>query len=234
MRRTGVISLTCLLLGLAVAGCNDDGRTLAPARPDQNASISTTAAPTTTVVPDLGAVDGGDPGDSTTTVAAAALGPTTLVGSIAGDGVVDAGTVVAPWRDGAAIDARYTCDGDNVSPPLSWSPAPAGTREIAVTMADEQAPTFVHWAVAGLTPDTVTLDEGEVPAGAVEGVNGAGGTGYTGPCPPEGQTHTYVITVHFLDSDTELGDGADGADLLVAIDAATLTSTEVTGTYAKA
>ena len=241
MRRTGVISLTSLVLvaGIAAAGCNHDGRTLAPARPDQNASISTTAAPTTTVVPELGGLDGStavDPNATTTTSGiggVASIVPTTLIGSIEGDGVIDAGSVLAPWRDGAAIDSRHTCDGANVSPPLSWSAAPAGTREIAITMSDEQAPTFVHWAIAGLSPDTVTIDEAEIPAGAIQAVNGAGGTGYTGPCPPQGQTHTYVITVHFLDSETELSDGADGADFVLAVDAATLASAEVTGTFAR-
>ena len=233
MRRTGVISLTCILLGVAVAGCNHDGRSLAPARPDQNASISTTAAPTTTAVPDLGGLDGGDPGDSTTAIGGAPISATTSVASIEGDGVVAAGSVIAPWRDGAAIDARYTCDEANVSPPLSWSAAPDGTRQIAITMADEQAPTFVHWAIAGLGPDTVTLDEGEIPADAIESVNGAGGTGYTGPCPPQGQAHTYVITVHFMDGDVELGNGAEGADLLLAINANTLASAEVTGTFTR-
>jgi Raf kinase inhibitor-like YbhB/YbcL family protein len=234
VRRTGVISLTCVLLGLAVAGCNHDGRTLAPPRPDQNASISTTAAPTTTAVPDFGGLDGGDPGDSTTTIGGAPISATTAVASLEGEGVIAAGSVTAPWRDGAAIDARYTCAGADVSPPLTWSPAPDGTRQIAVTMADEQAPTFVHWAMAGLAPDTVTLTEGQIPAGAIESVNGAGGTGYTGPCPPQGQPHTYVITVHFLDGDIELGNGAAGADLLLAINANTLASAEVTGTFSRA
>lgn len=231
MRRTGVISLTCLALAVVVAGCNDDGRTLRPARPDQNASISTTAAPTTTLGGDFGSIDGGgfstapaSPDGSATT--------TTSDGAQVDDDTDD--TVTAPWRDGAAIDARYTCSDDDVSPPLSWSAAPAGTTEIAITMTDEQAPTFVHWAVAGITPSTTAIQEGQVPPGAIQAVNGSGKIGYTGPCPPQPESHTYVITVHFLGSQIELGDGADGQDMLLAIDASTLSSAQVTGTFARA
>ena len=232
MRRTGVISLTCLALAVAVAGCNHDGRTLRPPRADQTESISTTAAPTTSVVSELGGVGdattvpGGIVGSATTTSALAA----TVGGATSGD----TGSVTAPWRDGAAIDPRATCDGANVSPALSWSAAPPGTTEIAITMADEQAPTFVHWAIAGIVPDTTSIAEGEVPNGAIQGLNGSGTAGYTGPCPPPGQTHTYVITVHFLGSQIELGDGAAGADMFLAVDAATLSTARVTGTYARA
>ncbi len=102
-----------------------------------------------------------------------------------------------------------------------------------MTLSDEQAPTFVHWAIAGLDPDTTSIEEGQVPVGAIQATNGGNEVGYTGPCPPQGQTHTYVLTVHFLDSQIELGDGAAGADMLTAIDAATLESAQVTGTFAR-
>ncbi|MFT3855823.1 MAG: YbhB/YbcL family Raf kinase inhibitor-like protein [Ilumatobacteraceae bacterium] len=231
MRRTGAISLTCLALAVVAGGCNHDGRTLRPAGPDQNASISTTAAPTTTLGGDFSSIDGG--GLSTTSPNGSAT-TTTSAGAPVDGATVDDGTVTAPWRDGAAIDARYTCSGDDVSPPLSWSAAPAGTTEIAITMADEQASTFVHWAVAGIEPGTTAIQEGLVPPGAIQAVNGSGQIGYTGPCPPQSETHTYVITVHYLGSQIELGDGAAGEDMLLAIDAATLSSAQVTGTFARA
>jgi hypothetical protein len=234
-----VISLTCLVLGaFALVACNDDGRTLRPARPDQNASISTTSSPTT-VTPELigdgspsSEVDGITP-STTASDGGSALGSIVPTSTVAVGSVVAPSTVLAPWREGAAIDARYTCSGVDVSPPLSWSPAPAGTAEIAITMTDAQAPTFVHWVIAGLGSDATTIDEGEAPVGVVQAVNGAGGTGYTGPCPPQGETHTYRITVHFLDSQTELGDGADAEDLLAVIDAATITEASVTGTFSR-
>ena len=72
-----------------------------------------------------------------------------------------------------------------------------------------------------------------MPDGAIQALNGSGGKGYTGPCPPEGQTHTYVLTVHYLGDQIELGDGAQGADLLAAIDAATIADAQVTGTFSR-
>lgn len=204
---------------VAAAGCNHDGRSLRPARPDQNVTISTTAAPTTVLPPDFGTASDGSVGAGVT--------PSASESGVPLEGV----TVVAPWRDGAPIDARFTCSGDNVSPPLSWSAVPAGTTEIAITMTDQQAPSFVHWAVAGIDPTVTSIGEGELPTGAVQATNGNGATGYTGPCPPAPESHTYVITVHFLDSQTELGDGAAGTDMMLAIEAATFDSAQVTGTF---
>jgi len=139
-------------------------------------------------------------------------------------------SAIAPWRQGAPIDARFTCVGANVSPPMSWSAAPAGTVEIAITMSDDQAPSFVHWAIAGIDPGATSIAEGAVPAGAIQGINGSGRTGYSGPCPPSGQTHTYQLAIHFLGSQIELGDGAAGADMVLAINAATIARAVVTGT----
>ena len=223
MRRTGVLSLTCVVAALIGAGCNHDGRSLRPARADQDQTISTTAAPST---PGSDVVGAGE-------IASTSLGGVLAGASTTTTTVASAASLLAPWRDGAAIDARYTCSGLNVSPPLSWSPAPADTVEIAVTLSDEQAPGFVHWAIAGLDPDTTSIEEGQVPVGAIQATNGNNKIGYTGPCPPQGDTHTYVLTVHFLDSQIEVGDGAAGADMLTAIDAATTSSAAVTGTFAR-
>lgn len=219
MRR--ITLLTAALVGAMVAAsCQHDGRTLRPARPDQTASISTTAAPTTTF-PSFDTAPTLDLGDDT-----------------AGTGLTlpaDAPLVVtAPWRDGAPIDARYTCDGPNVAPPLSWSAAPAGTAEIAITLTDDDAPGYVHWVIAGLGAQTIAIAEDFVPLGAVEAANGAGGLGYTGPCPPAGSTHTYRFTVHYLGQASGLDDGAPGADMSARIEELTIASTEVTGTFSRA
>jgi Raf kinase inhibitor-like YbhB/YbcL family protein len=222
VRRTGLITAACVTAALIGAGCNHDGRTLRPATPDQNQSISTTVAPTS-LGTDVVGID-----SIPTTSLGGVLAPTTTL-----DGTTAAAGVLAPWRDGAAIDARYTCSGLNVSPPLSWTPAPAGTIEIAITLSDDQNPGFVHWAIAGIGPGVNAIAEGQVPDGAIQATNGSGATGYTGPCPPQGQTHTYVLTVHFLNTQIELGNGAAGADMVAAIDAATTESAQVTGTFAK-
>lgn len=196
----GVATAACLL-----TACNDDGRELRPATPDQTGSVSTTSSPATTLPV---------PGVFDTTPGEASVTPPSLV---------------APFAEGAPIPARYTCTGENLSPALSWTGAPPETVEIAVSMIDLDAPGYVHWAMSGIDPLATSLGEGIVPEFAITSTNGAGTPGYTGPCPPAGQSHTYEITVHFLLQQTELADGGPGADLLAFIDGATLSSTSVTG-----
>jgi Raf kinase inhibitor-like YbhB/YbcL family protein len=91
------------------------------------------------------------------------------------------------FSNGGTIPARYTCDGANVSPALRWTAPPRGTRYLALTVFDPDAPNggFLHWHIARL-PATSR----ELPAGSkLGGVNGAGERGYTGPCPPSGRHH---------------------------------------------
>jgi Raf kinase inhibitor-like YbhB/YbcL family protein len=209
--RAASLLIVAALVPVAAA-CNDDGRTLRPARDDQVGSVSTLAPVTDPTLPDeIGVVS--------TTVA-----PSSPVESL---------FVTSSFVEGGPIDPRHTCQGENVSPVLNWSPAPDGTVEIAITMVDLDAPSFVHWAIAGLDPLSTSLGEGVVPEFAMQGINGTGQAGYTGPCPPTGETHSYRITVHFLSEQTELGDGAPGADLIASIEAATLASAMTTGTYSQ-
>ena len=204
MRR--IVLLTSLsLLTVVGASCRSDGRTLREPRPDQNQSISTSSSPA--VVDD----------------------PTASFGSLLPP--EDYLTVTAPWLDFGTVPAKYTCDGENVSPALSWSPAPEGTVEIAITLEDLDAPDYVHWVIAGLGADTIALDEDTVPLGAVEATNGAGSIGYTGPCPQAGGTHTYRITVHYLSTAVDLDDGSLGADMIARISQNEIGAAVVDGTY---
>ena len=215
MRRIAVMTSLFAVATLMAAGCNSDGRTLRPAQPGQNASVSTTSA--VPLVDDTLA-----PFPELETVAPVTLAP--LIGAL---------DVTAPWADGGAIDARFTCNGANIAPGLSWSVAPAGTAEIAITVADSDAPSFVHWAMAGISPDVTTLAEGVIPPGAIQSTNTSGQLGYTGPCPPAGTTHTYYVTVHYLDQQLDLADGVAGQDLRLAIDTATAASASTSGTYSQ-
>jgi Raf kinase inhibitor-like YbhB/YbcL family protein len=203
------------------AACRHDGRNLRPPTADQNASISTLPASSTTA----GFSDGGTLDSSLTDDTNPDL---TVDGTLPAS---DELTITAPWTDGGSIAAKYTCDGSNLSPALSWTAAPDGTKAIAVTLADLDAPNFVHWVVAGLAPTEVGLDEDTVPVGVVEATNGAGSVGYTGPCPPAGSTHHYLLKVHYLGDVVNLTDGATAKEMLDAINAAELASAEVTGTY---
>lgn len=218
MRRVALLSSSFALIAL-VASCNDDGRTLREPKPDQTQSISTLAPVTDAVV---------DPANTDAPVFTlpASTGPTLP----ASDPVYE---LTAPWVDGFDIPAEFTCDGANESPSLTWSAAPEGTVEIAVTMFDLDQPSFAHWAVAGIEPVVPGLGAGEVPLGAVQATNGIGDLGYTGPCPPAGSTHTYEVTVHYLGERTELDDGAGRDEFIDGITAAEIASATVTGRYTR-
>ena len=136
---------------------------------------------------------------------------------------------------GAEIPTRYTCDGDDVSPPLAWSDAPAGTRSLALVVDDPDAPggTFTHWLAWGLKPDAGRLEEGQAPA--VEGRNGFGKTGYRGPCPPPGHgAHRYFFRLHAVDAELDLAPGAGKDELERLIGEHELAIAELMGTYERA
>jgi Raf kinase inhibitor-like YbhB/YbcL family protein len=102
------------------------------------------------------------------------------------------------FPEGQGIPKRFTCDGDNVSPPLAWSGAPAGTKAFALVVDDPDAPggLFTHWIVFNLPAATRSLPEGVKPA-ADQGTNDFGKAGYGGPCPPKGR-HRYVFHLYAL------------------------------------
>jgi Raf kinase inhibitor-like YbhB/YbcL family protein len=129
------------------------------------------------------------------------------------------------FADGGTIPKRYSCDGEEVSPPLRWTGVPADARELALVVDDPDAPGggFVHWVLFKLARDLAGLGENAVPAGAREAKNSAGRSGWSGPCPPPGDApHHYRFTLYALRSPLSEKDGADADAVLSAIqDAAT-------------
>jgi len=136
-------------------------------------------------------------------------------------------------RDQAPVPVRYTCDGDDVSPPLAWTGLPADTAEIAIVVDDPDAPrgTFVHWVVFHIDPAVAALDEAAVPAGARQAKNSSGDPAYDGPCPPGGSTHDYRFTVYALGSTIDEADGASADDAIAAIEDAAIARGRLTATY---
>ncbi len=131
------------------------------------------------------------------------------------------------------IPPRYTCDGEGVSPPLSWSNVPDSTRSVAILVDDPDAPDgpFTHWLVTDLPPTARTLAEGGVlPREASTGKTDAGNTSYYGPCPTHGR-HRYRFHVYALD--TTIGRAASREDFLSAIDGHVIDDGELVGTYQK-
>lgn len=128
---------------------------------------------------------------------------------------------------GAAIPVRYTCKGDNLSPPLQWSAPPSGTAELALVVDDPDAPggTFVHWVMAGIPASQTGLAENAVPPGAQEARE------YTGPCPPSGPAHHYRFTLYALGRSPGIERGADPRQAIVAIQAAATAQGQLVGTF---
>lgn len=149
----------------------------------------------------------------------------------------------ASFAHEAGIPAKFTCQGDDVSPPLSWSGAPAGTRSFALVVDDPDAPdprapktTWVHWVLYNLPADTTALAEGvpapALPSGTREGVNDWKRTGYNGPCPPVGR-HRYFYKLFALDVVLpELG-RATKKQLEDAMRGHVLAEAQLVGTYEK-
>lgn len=144
-------------------------------------------------------------------------------------------TVRSPaFRDGRPIPARFTCDGDGLSPPLAWDSVPDDAAALALVVDDPDAPrrTFVHWVVLDMPAETTGLDTDGLPAGAVQARNSAGHASYFGPCPPSG-THHYRFTVYALSQRTGLRDGAELDRALRAVESTATAQGRLVGTYAR-
>jgi Raf kinase inhibitor-like YbhB/YbcL family protein len=126
-------------------------------------------------------------------------------GEKAGEPLPAAGRAIAlespVLSDGGTIPKRYTCDGEGISPPLSWSGVPPRARELTLVVEDPDAGRFVHWTVLRIAPTVERLDEGRAPRGALETHNSFGDPGWGAPCPPEGdEPHRYVFALYATDA----------------------------------
>ena len=136
------------------------------------------------------------------------------------------------------IPVNHTCDGNNVSPPLQWSGAPAGTKSLALIVDDPDAPmgTWVHWVLFNLPANTTDLAEdvpkGQyLPNGARQGLNDFRHLGYGGPCPPPGKPHRYFFKLYALSATLDLKPGATKKELERAMEKLVLAQGQLMGTY---
>lgn len=134
----------------------------------------------------------------------------------------------------SGIPALFTCDGPNISPPLSWRGMPPDTKSLALIVDDPDAPRgdWVHWVVFNIPPKISNLDQDHrnLPSGSVQGVNDFGRREYGGPCPPGGE-HRYFFKLYALDAVMDLKPGASKTDLLAAMDGHILSKAELVGRY---
>jgi Raf kinase inhibitor-like YbhB/YbcL family protein len=210
-RRSRAIRVAIVGAALAVlAACSNDGRYMRPPRDDQNGSVISIPVPTEAPVGfDTAVID---------------------------EGPVFA--VSAPWIEGGAIPESYTCRGGDAAPVISWSGAPESTASFAVVFIDITSTTadtvgFVHSVVYNIDPAFASLDLAAPPVGAVAApsdfsTEGNEVTAWRGPCPPVGQTHSYVLELHALDQMLEPLDGLSANEVVEAIDAATIVTASLT------
>lgn len=135
------------------------------------------------------------------------------------------------------IPPKYTCDGEDISPPLAWDDIPAGTKSISLISDDPDAPvgTWVHWVMWNIPADKKGLAENVSPDesladGSMQGITDFKRPGYGGPCPPSG-THRYYFKVYALDTNLELGKTTTKKDLLKAMEGHILAQGQLMGKY---
>ncbi len=145
--------------------------------------------------------------------------------------------ISSAFNDGDMIPKVYTCDGEDVSPPLEWHSVPDGAKSMAIICDDPDAPvgTWVHWVYYDLPTEPEHLPENVAPKehpvnGGVQGINDFRKVGYGGPCPPGG-THRYYFKIYALNTMLDLSPGATKAQLLKAMEGHVLGQAQLMGTY---
>jgi Raf kinase inhibitor-like YbhB/YbcL family protein len=143
------------------------------------------------------------------------------------------------FEQGGMIPKKYTCDGEDISPQLSWSDIPSNTKSIALINDDPDAPagTWVHWVIYNIPggekglPEAVPVKK-NLDNGAVQGKNDFGNIGYGGPCPPGG-THRYYFKLYALDTALSLQGDVTKGQLLEAMKGHILAEGQLMGKYSR-
>jgi len=141
------------------------------------------------------------------------------------------------FKEDGIIPAKYTCDGDNISPPLNWQQVPQGVKSFALISDDPDAPIgiWIHWVMWNIPAEANGLPEAvptspQLPDGSKQGVTSSRSHGYHGPCPPSG-THRYYFKVYALDTMLDLPDSSTKQNLLEAMKGHILAEGSLMGKY---
>lgn len=145
------------------------------------------------------------------------------------------------FQEGGAIPAKYTCDGQNINPPLQISDVPAGAKSLVLLMDDPDIPEIAkknfnveiwdHWVVFNISPTIKEIAEGENPSGEL-GKNTRGNLAYGGPCPPD-REHRYFFKLYALDTNLNLPGGSTKAEVEQTMKGHILQTAELIGRYAR-
>ena len=138
------------------------------------------------------------------------------------------------FSQNSLIPAKYTCDGENINPPLRVTGVPEGTTSLALIVDDPDAVngTWTHWTVWNISPDTTEIEEGTIPLDGIEGDTSFGEPGYGGPCPPSGE-HRYFFKLYALNTMLDLESGASRAELEKAMEGHVDDTAQLVGLYSR-
>lgn len=138
------------------------------------------------------------------------------------------------FKNDGTIPSDYTCDGKNISPPLTWKDIPQGTKSFVLIVDDPDAPhkTWTHWIVYNITAETTAIREGAVPQESLQGINDFGQAAYGGPCPPQG-VHRYFFKLYAIDKNLQLPQGANKVQIEKEIEGHVLAVAELMGSYSR-
>jgi len=144
------------------------------------------------------------------------------------------------FKENGTIPDEYTCEGEDISPPLSWQGVPAGSKSIALIMDDPDAPgrTFVHWVIYNIPGSMQKLAKGiprkeKLADGSLQGMTDFGKAGYGGPCPPQGKPHRYIFKIYAIDKILDLPSKASKEYVETAMKGHILAKGELIGKYAR-
>ncbi len=143
--------------------------------------------------------------------------------------------IISPnFQNNSTIPAKYTCQGENISPELHFFNIPINAKSLVLIMDDPDAPnqTFTHWIMWNIEPTTKILKENIGPNFAVQGLNSAQTNQYIGPCPPSG-IHRYFFTIYAIDSLLDLPQNTNKEGLLKALEGKIIDKNQLMGTYKK-
>ncbi len=136
------------------------------------------------------------------------------------------------FKDNKLIPPKYTCDGDNVNPPLVIRDVPENAKSLVLVVDDPDAPggTWVHWTIWNISPHIKEIPGNSYPQNSVEGMTDSGRQGYSGPCPPSG-THRYFFKLFALNTTLDLDTSVEAADIEKEIEENILEKAQLVGLY---
>ena len=138
------------------------------------------------------------------------------------------------FQNNSKIPAKYTCDGENINPPLEFTDASDSAKSLTLIVDDPDAPskTWVHWVVYNIDPKATKVDENSIFQGAIEGMTDFGNKGYGGPCPPSG-VHRYFFKLYALDTTFDLPQNSTKQMVEEKMQGHIIDQTELIGIYSR-